>query len=185
MQIRLNGMVASFMHDSEQFTRLWTQAHGAAAGFISAMVPNHAQADDLLQDVAVTAIRKFATFDPGKGTFTAWVLGIARIEVLEYRRRSATRGLDPAVAELLAQRCESIGPEVSRMRRALDTCMESVRGKSREITRRHYESGTKLDAIAADMRLSNSAVRTALHRVREQLRVCIEKRLRMPSGGTE
>ena len=43
--------------DQELFTRHWTQASRMVADYISALVPNFHEAEDLLQNVAVVLLR--------------------------------------------------------------------------------------------------------------------------------
>ena len=44
--------------DHERFTRCWTHAQGAIAGYVSAVIGDPNVADDVLQDVAVALLRK-------------------------------------------------------------------------------------------------------------------------------
>ena len=57
---------------SERFTKLWVHAQGTVATFISTMMPEVHRAEDILQDVAVAALRKFDRFDETR-SFQAWV----------------------------------------------------------------------------------------------------------------
>ena len=75
------------MNNHEQFTRRWTEAQPIVAGYISAVVPDFQEAEDLLQDVAVILLRKFPEYDAQR-PFVAWAIGIAKREVLVARRRT-------------------------------------------------------------------------------------------------
>ena len=63
--------------DQDRFTRCWTQAQPAIAGYIAALVPDPHAADDVVQEVAVILLRKFAEYDPAR-PFIAWAMGVAK-----------------------------------------------------------------------------------------------------------
>src|SRR6266704_5974611 len=100
------------MDNPEQFTRRWTEAQPIVAGYISAVVPDFQEAEDLLQDVAVILLRKFPEYDPQR-PFVAWAIGIAKLEVHMARRRHA-RNLLSYKADLLeriGEAYEELAPE--------------------------------------------------------------------------
>src|SRR5262245_25378219 len=72
----------------EQFTRLWTAAQPVVASYLGSLVPDFRDAQDLLQNVAIACLRKFAEYDSQR-PFTTWALGMARLEVLNLRRTHA------------------------------------------------------------------------------------------------
>ena len=74
--------------DQERFTRCWTQAQPAVAGYIGSLVPNFHEAEDLLQNVAVVLLRKYPEYDESL-PFVAWAMGIARFEILAKQRNFA------------------------------------------------------------------------------------------------
>jgi RNA polymerase sigma-70 factor, ECF subfamily len=74
-------------HDNhEQFVHLFTKHRHRIYGTIRMLVPHAADADDILQDLSITLLRKFDTFKPGTH-FEHWACAIARFHVLNYRRR--------------------------------------------------------------------------------------------------
>jgi RNA polymerase sigma-70 factor (ECF subfamily) len=76
------------MDDSERFTLHWTAAQPAVGSYIGSLVPDFQEAEDLLQDVAIVLLRKFAQYDERR-PFVAWALGVAKFEILSSRRRHA------------------------------------------------------------------------------------------------
>ena len=72
--------------DGEAFTRLLLQNQKRIAGLIYSLVPQGADADDVMQETCAVLWRKFGEF--GLGTdFGAWALRIARFQVMSYYRR--------------------------------------------------------------------------------------------------
>jgi RNA polymerase sigma-70 factor (ECF subfamily) len=163
---------------AEQFAALWTAAQSTVASFIRTLVPDLQQADEVLQRVAVTLVRKFDQYDPGR-PFPAWAIGVAKYEVLYFRRERATDKhlFGDDIVERIASRYESFAEDADPVREALSQCLEELKGRSREVIDLRYRSGLKSDAIAHQMDLSPGAVRMLLCRVRETLRGCIERRV--------
>lgn len=167
----------------EQFTRLWTAAHPAIAGYISAVVTDPHAADDVLQEVALTLLRKFAEYDPAR-PFTAWAMGMAKTAILT-ERRDRTRAISrlrPATVESLEQVWQEVLPTADARRGALTECLRGVTGRSRELVALRYEEAIEPQDIATRLGMTAVAVRVALTRIRAALQTCIEKRMtRSPS----
>jgi RNA polymerase sigma-70 factor (ECF subfamily) len=163
---------------AEQFAALWTAAQPTIAGFIRTLVPDYLQADEVLQRVAVTLVRKFDQYDAAR-SFSAWAVGIAKYEVLYYRRERATDKhlFGDDIVEQIASRYELLAENVDPMRDALRHCLELLEGRSKRVIDLRYCRGLRSAAIAEEMRLSSGAVRMLLCRVRESLRHCIERRV--------
>jgi RNA polymerase sigma-70 factor (ECF subfamily) len=160
---------------AEEFAALWTAAQPTIAGFIRTLVPDYFQADEVLQRVAVTLVRKYDQYDPQR-PFAAWAIGMAKFEVLYFRRERATDKhlFGDDIVEQIASRYEVLAEEVDPIREALRHCLEQLRGRSKQVIDLRYRRGLKSQAIAEEMALSSGAVRMLLCRVREMLRRCIE-----------
>jgi RNA polymerase sigma-70 factor (ECF subfamily) len=165
-------------HQAEQFAALWTAAQPTIAAFIRMLVPDYQQADEVLQRVAVALVRKFDSYDPSR-PFGAWAVGVAKYEVLYFRRERATdRHLfGDEIVEQLASRYEVLAEDVDPLREALRQCVDELKGRARRVIDLRYRRGLKSKAIAEEMTLSAGAVRMLLCRVRESLRRCIERRV--------
>lgn len=50
-------------HISEEIAVLWTGAQPAVAAFVSSIIPNFQDADDILQNVAVAVIKNYDKYD--------------------------------------------------------------------------------------------------------------------------
>jgi RNA polymerase sigma-70 factor (ECF subfamily) len=164
-------------HEAEQFAALWTAAQPTIAAFVRSLIPDYQQADEVLQRVAVTLVRKFASYDQSR-PFTAWAVGVAKYEVLYYRRERATDKhlFGDEIVEQIAVRYELLADDVDPVRDALQQCLDQLKGRSKRVIELRYRRGMKSRAIADEMTLSAGAVRMLLCRVRETLRRCIERR---------
>ena len=164
--------------EDEEFTRLWTKAQPAVAGFIRAAVGNRAESDDLLQDVAVVLLRKFQTYDRSQA-FVGWAIGIARYEILAYHRRCSSDRLffDNETLGQVAAAYERVSNDLGDMGEALKHCVEGTTGRSRQLLELRYVDELSVNDIARRLRLGLSAVKVALHRLRVALHKCVEERL--------
>jgi RNA polymerase sigma-70 factor (ECF subfamily) len=163
---------------AEQFAALWTAAQPTISAFIRTLIPNYQQADDVLQRVAVTLVRKFDQYDQSR-PFGAWAIGVAKYELLYYRREQATDKhlFGEGIVEQIACRYELFADEIDPIREALQHCLEELKGRSKRVIDLRYRRGMRSNTIADEMSLSPGAVRMLLCRVREKLRHCIERRL--------
>lgn len=163
-------------HQAEQFAAVWTAAQPTIAAFIRTLIQDYQQADEVLQRVAVTLVRKFDQYDTSR-PFAAWAIGFAKYEVLYFRRERATDKhlFGDQIVEHIASRYELLAEEVDPVREALRHCLEQLKGRSKRVIELRYRRGMKSYAIAEEMALSAGAVRMLLCRVRETLRRCIER----------
>jgi RNA polymerase sigma-70 factor (ECF subfamily) len=165
-------------HQAEELAALWAASQSTVSAFIRTLVPDYQQADEVVQRVAVTLVRKYDQYDQCR-PFAAWAIGVAKFEVLYYRRERATdRHLfGDDIVEQIASRYEALAEESDPLRDALKNCLDQVEGRSRHVIELRYKRGLSSAAIAAEMQLSSGAVRMLLSRVRDSLRRCIEGRL--------
>lgn len=149
-------------------------------GYILACVRNQADADDVLQNVAVAVV---ATASPptNDADFLRWAREIARRRVLEFRRNQGrTLIYDPALIERLAEAADWVDQNRSGIQRreALLTCVEKLAPQARELLLYRYgESSVKIEHLAARFGKSLDSITSLLYRVRQSLRACVERRL--------
>lgn len=164
----------------EQIAGLWTRSQPAVAAYLASLVYDHHDAEDLLQRTAMAAIRKFADFDENR-SFTSWVVGIAHIEVLQYRReksRDTRLFFSDDALQALAQAHQDIEADADvDVRNALGRCMQRLRGRSKRVVELFYRDGKKLDAIAEHLSVARGTVGSILHRSRKALRECVSHEL--------
>jgi len=165
--------------NSEQLARLWTKAHPTVAAYVGSVLPDLHQAEDVLQEVAVTLVRKFDQYDPQQ-PFVGWAIGIARNEVLKSRRTAVTDRhvfADDLLGRIAAG-YQGMAEELDARRRALRECVGEVGGRARRALDLRYAQGLKPATVAERLGMTGGAVRVLLHRVRSALRDCIRRRLK-------
>ncbi len=166
----------------DNFTVLWSGAYSMVAAYISSLVGNHHQAEEVMSRVAITVVRKFGQYDPLR-SFDAWVMGIARFEVLKFRRERA-RDRHLFAQDLL----ETLGDRFSVAYRdrvcdeqastgiLLKECLKQIQGRSAKAMAMCYGENLHSEEIGRRLKMTAGAVRTMLHRARGAVRGCIEQK---------
>lgn len=159
--------------------RLWSSAQPVVSAMIAGTVFDFHDAEDLVAEVAETAVRKFDQYDPTR-PFAPWALGIARNLLLHYYQRRSDRRqayLDDQALESIASAHLEIADELPARQAALQECIQAIRGKSRRVLEMRYGHDLKPEAVADALNMSRNAVWVMLHRIRTALRNCIEHKL--------
>lgn len=146
--------------DRSAFGRLYVHFARMVHGVLLARVPRD-QADDLVQDVFLTALRRLGTLrDPA--AFGPWLAAIARNRAADhYRRSPATEALDPDL------------PDGARREPDAVVVMAAIRGLPetyRETLVLRLVEGMTGPEIAARTGLKPASVRVNLHRGMKMLR---------------
>ncbi len=164
---------------ADRFMSLFLANHRRLYGLLASMVPNTADADDLIQDVAADMWRKFDQYD-GRD-FAAWGLGFARHAVLKYfeRRRSQRRvSFDEDLVRTLCDEVAAVArDEADPREEALRRCLTRLPEKSRRLIDLRYAPGATVKSIAAQVGQSADAVYKACGRIHRALLDCVERTL--------
>ncbi len=154
----------------------WTRAQPNVSAFISSMVINFHDAEDLIQQVAQSIAEEYHRYD-SKQPFIGWALGIARFKVYNYYRSSKKRQLlDAESLDKIEAAYTVLEPEMDELREALDHCMKQVKGRAGDAIRLRYLNDFKPKQIGEKIGMSANAVSVMLFRVRETLSRCLQLR---------
>ena len=169
-----NDLTAAQAGDRAAFGRLVDRYQDEVRACLAVRVASPADADDLAQEVFITAWRRLADVDAQR-PFGAWLRGIALNLVRNHRRLRRHDALDlilePAANDVAAA-------DSSGLLAALDPCLERVDGPGRQLLHMRYGEDLPLADIAQRLGRNHSTLTMALHRLRDRLRVCIEDRLK-------
>jgi RNA polymerase sigma-70 factor (ECF subfamily) len=148
-----------------------------AAYLLSATGDVHA-ADDLLQVVATVLWEKRGQYDVSR-PYRAWAMGIARLEVLKWRQRTARSRevLSEESMRLLSETAVQNASAIDERYFLLAECVKSLGGKARKVLQMKYVEGRKIREIADRLAKSVAAIEMTLVRSRRDLRDCVERKL--------
>jgi RNA polymerase sigma-70 factor (ECF subfamily) len=162
----------------EQFLRLFLESEDSLKAFLRSLLFNQEEVREVMQNVAAVLWRKF---DPEMEdeAFLRWSFGVARMEVLTFRRdRARDRHVfDDRVYELLEETTRNHHDELASERRALDRCLEKLPQEKRELVCAAYAPGARIDRLAETMGRTAMALYKELHRLRLALLECTRKEM--------
>lgn len=138
------------------------------------------EAEDLAQEVFVTAWRRLSTFHPD-AAFRPWLRGIALNLLRNHRRkhRALPVGGSEVLESLLWEKRDEEGDLDERhgVLEALQACLARLDEPSRTLLRLRYEEGREITALGRELLAGTSTITMRLHRLRQGLRDCILRRL--------
>lgn len=170
-------------HEAKDFASLWVSSQPKVAAYIASVVNNFHETEDVLQKVAKVAFEKHDQFDRSQ-SFTAWVNGITRFELMRWRRDKARDRhiFSDDTIRLLGSVTTLMSDEFDDRRMALQTCFEKLDRSGRELVELRYLDNQGLSAIADRLGIKQSTVRVRLYRVRRLLAECIQRRMLRQEG---
>ena len=159
----------------ERLSRLWLQAEPAVCAYVFAAVQRFQDAEDVVQQVALEAARRFDEYD-GSRPFLGWALWLAKSRIIDHYRK---RGRDKlvfseALLDQTAARLEERQAAVDAGSAALERCIDKLPPKSRRLLDLRYVEEASMEAIAAAIDSTAGSVRVMLFRIRERLAACVQ-----------
>jgi RNA polymerase sigma factor (sigma-70 family) len=144
------------------------------------VVHDAGEAEEVTQDVFVTAWRRIRTITPVEGSLLPWLLVTARYTALNaYRRASRRRNdtLDDDVAEGTQQRPSAAldSPvereiDAAQVRAEIDKAVAALTENDRRLYELCVEGDRTYQQAARELGVSHAVVRNRLHRLRTRLR---------------
>lgn len=163
----------------EQFVELFARSESDLRKFVRSLLPTWHDADEVVQQVALVAWRKFEQFDPAT-RFSRWLCVIARFEVMTYRRKMARDRL--VLSEDLLQTLADEALEEIEERQeetdALETCLRQLPDEQRRFVTLAYSSGVSIQDLAEQAGVRPGTFYMRLNRIRKTLLGCIQGTLK-------
>jgi RNA polymerase sigma-70 factor, ECF subfamily len=159
-----------------------TSAQQGLFAFILTLVPNLADANDVLQQTNLVLCRKRAEYRVTED-FWPWAKTIARYQVLAHLKqlhRSRLRFGDSLLSTLAH---ETVALDLESELLAMDRCIQELTTPNREMLQLRYSTELSVTEIAGRLGRSVGAIYDALYRIRGQLASCIQRKLSV--GGSE
>lgn len=162
------------------FLRLLLQNERRLFAYILTLLPNRADADDVLQEASLVMWNKFDEAHP-PDDFAAWGRRIAHYKVLDFYKKSR-RGRVRFSQELLDQVAETAGEhadalQLDERREALAGCVEKLTPRDRDLLSRRFADGATTQSTAEQVGRSVEAVYKALAKIRLALFECVSRTL--------
>ncbi|MCH7225670.1 RNA polymerase sigma factor [Haloferula sp. A504] len=165
---------------SEPFGEVVRENQMWVRGYFRSRLRDWASADDLAQDVFVTAYLNFRTFR-GDSSVRTWLRGIAQNHLRNFIRkhREVAAGGSTELQALLEQSCahsEEVRPTHEKLD-ALQECLQRLPDQARKLLGHRYVMGSSVREISEETGKGYSALSMQFHRLRESLAECIRREL--------
>jgi RNA polymerase sigma-70 factor (ECF subfamily) len=171
---------------AEAFGALVERHQQAVRACLAVRLSDAHEADDLAQEVFLTAFTHLHEFDPER-SLGPWLRGIAFNLLRNHWRKFRPRAIggNEELTALLDQRVavEYDAKRESALLEALRDCLEKIEGPSRELLRLRYGEENSVRELALRFRRGYSALTMQLHRLRELLTRCVTERCPKARGG--
>lgn len=166
----------------DAFRRLYAELYDPVCRYVGARVRGAAEVEDLVAIVFGRLVEGLGGFDAGRGSVTAWVLGMARHAVIDHQRRRAAFGgarqaaalADDLHETLAADLPDALGELVrDEELRAVQAWVRRQDEATRELLELRFGQGLTSRQIAQVLGLTPDAVKKrcerTLNRMRQEL----------------
>ncbi|MEM1295892.1 MAG: sigma-70 family RNA polymerase sigma factor [Verrucomicrobiota bacterium] len=168
------------MVNEEQFIGLFVRYEAELRAFALTLIPQPAEADDLLQEACISMWRKIETLE-SEQAYRSWAYSYLRFTALNRRRKQKRSPLvfSDQLVELIANEGEEESDFAAAELETLATCLQKLDGSQRDLISRYYASReTTVSHLSEELGRPASGIYKALERTRDALRACIEGGLR-------
>ena len=162
----------------EAFMRLFLENEHEVLRYVLALVPNLADARDIVQETAVSLWKRFDAYDPEQ-PFAPWACRFALNKIRHHWRREQRKQklFEADTLEFLAARRAERADELDYRRDHLKDCPGKIPDKSRAIITGYYFREQTVEQLSDQTGRTVEAIYKALQRIRKGLLKCIETRL--------
>lgn len=159
----------------QQFLSLFLRSEREIFRYVAALVPNMADAEDIVQQTALTLWEKFDAYDLQQ-PFTPWACRFALNKAKQWieRRQRWQALLERGLAEELAQRREELRPDLEIKLKHLEGCLTKLPDEQRSVVEGYYYRREAIEKLAETSGRSVAATYKTLQRIRQALHICIE-----------
>ncbi|MEW4562444.1 sigma-70 family RNA polymerase sigma factor [Bremerella sp. JC770] len=163
---------------NEEFGRLFAGIEGRLRRYIEAIAPTAGDVDDVMQETAISLMRKFDQYDPDLPFFN-WACRFAQFAVKRQRARSIAndyRFSDAAIDAIAIDYPRHQQRSIER-RRALSDCLNSLSEEDRRLVELRYFSDETVDSLSQKIEEPVARLYRSLSRIRKALANCVRKKL--------
>ncbi len=167
------------------FSRKLTALQRSLYAYILTLLPNRADAEDVLQETNLILCRKANEYDP-EGHFQGWAFQIARYQVMSQITKNKRNRLNfstEIIETLAAEEFDSKSMALSQ--KALQLCYDLLPEHMKKIARLRFREESNLKDISAKVGRPLGSVSATLHRIRINLTDCVRKKLPLVEAESE
>jgi RNA polymerase sigma-70 factor, ECF subfamily len=161
----------------QRFLSLFLSSEREIFRYVAALVPNVADAEDIVQQTALALWEKFGAYDPSQ-PFTPWACRFALNKARQWieRRQRWQALLQHGLAEELEQRRQELKPEFELRLRHLEACLGELPQGQRALVEGYYYQRIDIESLAGQSGRTTAATYKMLQRIRHTLQLCVDGR---------
>jgi RNA polymerase sigma-70 factor, ECF subfamily len=159
----------------QRFLALFLRSEREIFRYVAALVPNVVEAEEIVQQTALTLWEKFDRYDSAR-PFTPWACRFALNKARQWmeRRHKWQVLLAEGLSEELAQRREELAPELERRLVHLEGCVAKLPQEQRAVLEGYYYRRQGIEALAGESGRTVEGTYKMLQRIRQVLKRCVE-----------
>lgn len=163
----------------DAFEALYRRTSAKLFGICLRVLPERAEAEDVLQEVFAAIWQKATQYDAGRASAMGWLTMIARNRAIDRLRAQPTRARTAPI-ELAAELADpQSGPpddaERGADRERLEHCLRELDTRRRTLIRAAFFDGSTYEELAARSGSPLGSVKSWIRRGLLQLRTCLER----------
>ncbi len=163
----------------EEFVGLLMGSQQRVFSYILTLLPNVADAQDVLQETSIVLWRLLGKYEPGTD-FAAWACRVAFNVVRNFRAKQhrCRVKFDDQLLTAVATEAQNIREELDLAQSALLDCVNELPPGDRDLLHRRYEVGATIKSVAAAVGRSAEGLYKAMRRIHDTLHDCVQRRLK-------
>ena len=163
----------------QRFLSLFLRSEREIFRYVAALVPNVTDAEDIVQQTAISLWEKFDAYDPSQ-PFTPGACRFALNKTRQWieRRQRWQALLDHGLGEELERRRQEMLPDFEMRLKHLEGCLGKLPEEQRSLVEGYYYERSSIETLAQRSGRSEAATYKMLQRIRHALQVCVEARIR-------
>ncbi len=162
------------------FINLLVPSQHRIQAFITMLVPNMDDAEDIYQETLTEMWNKFDSFQPGTN-FVAWSLKIAKYKILNYRKRSFHKKLifSDQIFDLIDSASESKLNSLNNRLDILQGCVKKLTKNETQLLQLRYEHELTLNKISDRIGKSSPMIHHMISLILSKLALCVRRNLQL------
>lgn len=172
-------LLRAALGDRAAFEALFRNVSGALLAVCLRLIPDRAEAEDVLQESFVAIWHKADQFDPQRATAMTWMIAIVRNKAID-RLRGSAHAFKRASVELAEELSDQAPSPAARAEAVSDaellrTCLEALEPRRRQLIRTAFFDGDTYEELAQRTGSPIGSVKSWIRRGLLQLRACLEQ----------
>ncbi|QDV70484.1 ECF RNA polymerase sigma factor SigK [Rosistilla carotiformis] len=165
-------------HEKEEFARVFARVEGRLRRYVQAIVPTPSDADDVMQETAISLMRKFDQYDPELPFFN-WACRFAQFAAKKHHSRTMAnrRQFSDAAIDAIAEDYPHHQQLAGERRKALGDCLTHLSDADRRLVELRYFSDETVDNLSQRIEEPVSRLYRSLSRIRKALANCVHKKM--------